>query len=80
MDITWKFLSLFFIRRPSYISDELESLPSRNPDHPPITLYRILFSSITLLFGMSKAILGYLGFSMVVTWLDWLLATVIMTG
>ena len=80
MDITWNFLSLFSIRRPSYISNELESLPSRNPDHPPITLHRILFSSITLLFGMSKATIGYLGSSMVVTWLDWSLATVIATG
>jgi hypothetical protein len=82
MDITWNFLSLFSIRRPSYISDELESLPNRNPDHPPITFHRILLSSIILLFGMSKAVLGYLGseYSMAVTWLDWLLATVLMTG
>ncbi|KDR67392.1 hypothetical protein GALMADRAFT_1084967 [Galerina marginata CBS 339.88] len=82
MDITWNFLSLFSIRRPAYISDELEYLPSNNTDHPPITLHRILFSSITLLFGMSKATMGYLGpeSSTAVTWLDWLLGSVIMTG
>jgi hypothetical protein len=65
---------------------ELEPLPSRIPDHPPITLHRILLSSLTpsLSFGMSKTAPGYLGseYSVAATWLvsrncynDWVLIT-----
>ncbi|KDR79350.1 hypothetical protein GALMADRAFT_137197 [Galerina marginata CBS 339.88] len=77
MDILWNSLSLLSMPRPSYVSNELPSLPSTKEGHPPMTFYRIVLNLAVALFGMSKAALSYSRSSTPVTWLDWFIGTIL---
>ncbi|KDR79349.1 hypothetical protein GALMADRAFT_277779 [Galerina marginata CBS 339.88] len=79
MDIFWNTLSLLSIPRPPYISNKLPSLPSTKEGHPPMTLYCIVLNLTVVLFGISKAALSYLRYSMHVSWLDWFIGAILTT-
>lgn len=81
MDLVWRFLWTWFsIRRPKYTSEECSTLGNIHRTRPLITPYRILVCTTVTSVGMSKAMLGYYGFSTDVTWTDWALGVPMTTG
>ncbi|KDR71381.1 hypothetical protein GALMADRAFT_159537 [Galerina marginata CBS 339.88] len=82
MNSAWRVLATISVPCPRYTSEERPTIsdPNSLSEHPPITFYRILVCSVVTAFGMSKAVLGYYGFSTAVTWTDWALAVPITTS
>lgn len=74
MDILWNVLaSLSSLQRPDYCSDETPE--PQNFAHVAVTSYRTVVSVTIILFGVSKALMGYCGLSTSVTWVDWAIGT-----
>ena len=65
----------------SYRTDEV-ALPAgfHLSRHPPITGYRIAITASVLVFGLTKAMLGYLGCSVAAKTVDWIYGVVVTSG
>ncbi|KIK00152.1 hypothetical protein K443DRAFT_679419 [Laccaria amethystina LaAM-08-1] len=65
----------------SYRTDEVD-LPAgfHLSRRPPITGYRIVVTASVLLFGLAKAMLGYLGCSVAANTVDWIYGVVVTSG
>ncbi|KIK00150.1 hypothetical protein K443DRAFT_679418 [Laccaria amethystina LaAM-08-1] len=65
----------------SYRTDEV-GLPAgfHLSQHPPITGYRIVVTASVLLFGLAKAMLGYLGHPVAANTFDWTYGVVVTSG
>jgi hypothetical protein len=65
----------------SYRTDEV-GLPAgfHLSQHPPITGYRIVVTASVLLFGLAKAMLGYLGHPIAANTFDWTYGVVVASG
>ena len=65
----------------SYRTDEV-ALPAgfHLSQHPPITGYRIAITASVFLFGLAKAMLGYLGYSLATNTVDWVFGVVVTTA
>lgn len=72
MDPIWVLLTDHLsIKRPSYRSEEQVIPEALYAGHPFVTPYRVLVCAIVTVGGMSKAMLGYWGYSTAVTWIEW---------
>jgi hypothetical protein len=65
----------------SYRTDEV-ALPAgfHLSRHPPITGYRIAITASVLLFGLAKAMFGYLGYSLAANTVDWVFGVIVTTA
>ncbi|KIK00153.1 hypothetical protein K443DRAFT_679420 [Laccaria amethystina LaAM-08-1] len=65
----------------SYRTDEV-ALPAgfHFSRHPPITGYRIAITASVPLFGLAKAMFGYLGYSLAANTFDWVFGVIVTTA
>ncbi|KDR67460.1 hypothetical protein GALMADRAFT_258406 [Galerina marginata CBS 339.88] len=76
MEYLWRLFDFFSLPRPRYKSDEIHEFDIGSV----VTSYRLLVSATVISFGLTKASLTYAGFSIVSTWVEWLLGVVITSA
>ncbi|KAH6907470.1 hypothetical protein BKA70DRAFT_1562992 [Coprinopsis sp. MPI-PUGE-AT-0042] len=61
LELVWNLARRLSLHPPAYETEERPIELVVKPRHPPVTIYRMLVTSIVLGFGMAKATLSYMG-------------------